>query len=725
MHELWSSASYDAHLLSLPFAFAPAAMIVVIAYSIVMRGEPVLRAWMLLHFVSLMPYSICMTLSPSVTSPAAAEQLFRVAAAFIPMAAAAGLGFQLRLLRIRTWLVWVGVAIALAWVITDALTNAAVDGVYRLDAGLWYANAGPLAWLTLVSVIAIATPGFVLMIRHALRDPPSVERRQLRSILLASLVTYSGLTDVSLAWHVGVFPLGWLLSGLGSVLVVRALIFEDLLRVRAVDDTAPRVLLHLVLSVLLGWVALAQLGPTLKWWGAAIVMACVFTGVRVTISIFKLISRGGRAHENTLDRLANQLATRARTSRDEAEVARLAIDVIQLGIGVRADVLTAAAEDYGWTTAAGQRLDDAAAPDPLLGAWLAEHPGPVYADAPEVPDDLRPLLAAVLAYAHASTLVPVISRDELLALILVPAIPRRQRRRALGFVSRAAERLGEGLVHVRLAQRAAERASLAREVELAATVQAQLLPGRGPHVHGDVTVVGSWQPATRCAGDFWGFYPLGPQRLLLAIGDVTGHGVASATVTAAAVGACDVAVRRHGDKLELANLVKALDLAVARVGGGQLAMTLFAAIIDSDARTISYVSCGHTAPYVVHAPAQGPIELHALVGRGNPLGGGSSSATKVQQRPLRAGDLLVWYTDGVIEAQDPHGEPFGDRRLQRLLRRLDIAALAPPAVHDLVHASVVAHRAGRPRADDETLVVAQWSPPPAASIEPAHRISSP
>ena len=83
-------------------------------------------------------------------------------------------------------------------------------------------------------------------------------------MLIANIVTYSALTDVTLAWHVGVFPLGWLLTGIGSVLVVRALIFEDLLRVRAVDDTAPRVLLHLALAMLLGWVSLAMLGPTLR-----------------------------------------------------------------------------------------------------------------------------------------------------------------------------------------------------------------------------------------------------------------------------------------------------------------------------------------------------------------------------------------------------------------------------------------------------------------------------
>ena len=130
------------------------------------------------------------------------------------------------------------------------------------------------------------------------------------------------------------------------------------------------------------------------------------------------------------------------------------------------------------------------------------------------------------------------------------------------------------------------------------------------------------------------------------------------------------------------------------------------------------MSCGHTSPYLCR-PGEQAIELHALVGRGNPLGGGGAQAPKVQQKPLRAGDLVVWYTDGVIEAQDPAGEPYGDRRLQRMLRRLDRAHLTPPAVHDVIHAAIAAHRAGRARGDDETLVVAQWQPPLAASTEPA------
>ena len=728
MHELWSSASYEPHLLSLPFAFAPAAMLVVIAYVIVMRGEPVLRTWMLVHFLALMPYSIVMTLSPSVTSPIAAEALFKIAAAFIPMAGAAGVAFQLALLgKATTWRPFVVFAVVLATIliVVGLVTDINIEGVYRLPAGLWYATAGTYTWVSLLCTVVIVTPGFIMLMLAATRNKPSHERRQLRLVLIANMVTYAGLTDVALSYHVGVFPLGWLLSGAGSALVVRALIFEDLLRVRAVDTSAPQVILHLASVLLLGWVTLAMLGPNVTWWGATLTLAICFAGVRVSIAIIGLVNRDMHAGESTLDRLLAQLVTRARGLTSEPAVAQLALDVVELGLGVRVDVLLAAAEDYGWTTAAGQRLDDDHAPDPLLGAWLVEQHGAIFDDDLElrVPSDLRELLAAVLDRSHARTIVPVTSDDDLLALVLVPQHARRLRGRSLAFLESAAERLGEGIVHARMAQRAAERATLAREVDLAATVQAQLLPGRGPHVHGDVTVVGSWLPATRCAGDFWGFYPLDRGRVLIAIGDVTGHGVASATVTAAAAAACDVAVRRHGHALELGALISALDAAVRRVGGGELSMTCFASILDPEARSISYVSCGHTTPYLCRANDH-DLELQALVGRGNPLGGASQVAPKILERPLRAGDLLVWYTDGVIEAQDPGGEPFGDRRLQRMLRRLDRASLAPPAVHDVVHAGVAAHRAGRAREDDETLVVAQWQPAPAASTELAKQAAT-
>src|SRR5258705_10412673 len=114
-------------------------------------------------------------------------------------------------------------------------------------------------------------------------------------------------------------------------------------------------------------------------------------------------------------------------------------------------------------------------------------------------------------------------------------------------------------------------------------------------------------------------------------------------------------------------------------------MTCFAAIVDAGLREIRFVSCGHTTPYLCRLGEKSDLELHALVGRGNPLGGSAVAAPKVQQKPLRARDLVVWYTDGVIEGQDPAGGPFGDRRLQRVLKRLDVPHLTPPVVSKVLY----------------------------------------
>jgi serine phosphatase RsbU (regulator of sigma subunit) len=750
MHELWSSASYEPHLLSLPFALAPAAMLIVIAYAAVMRGAPILRGFLLGHCFALLPYAIVMMLSPSIASPDVAETLFRVAAAFVPMTGATGAGFQIALIgryRQYRWAVWLLVANAAVWIYPGSTTGALIDGVRRLS-GFWYGNAGPWAWLALLHTLLLAIPGLAALGHVALTSQPSDERRQLRAALLANFVTYTGIVDVGLAYGVGVFPLGWLLSGIGCLLVVRALVVEDLLRVRAVDTDAPLLVVYFATGALLAWVALAALAAPIPWPYLALALVVCFAGVRVSVATVSLVNHGGRSGEGPLDRLLAQLVSRARSMTAPPAIGELAIDIIELGLGVRPNLLLASRDDWGWSTLTGERLDEARAPDPLLASWLAECHDVVFAgDFDAAPPDLRELLAQLFASHGARAIIPVGSADELLGLVVVPKAVRRLRGPAIDFLLRATERLAEALLHARLALRAAERAALAREVALAATVQAELLPGKGPHAYGDITVVGSWQPATRCAGDFWTVTPLGEpspdaqpsgagdrrsriaggggpdgfaggagglprgidRPVLIAIGDVTGHGVASAMVTAAAIGACDVCVRRSGRALDLAELIATLDAAVRRVGGGEFAMTCAAAILDPARHEIRFVSCGHTAPYLCRLNDKG-IELHALVGRGNPLGAKPPGPVRVQHRPLEAGDLVVWYTDGVVEAQDPAGTAFGDRRLQHLLKKLDRERLTPLAVHDLVHRGVAAHRAGRPLADDETLVIAQLRP---------------
>src|SRR5262249_27961444 len=153
---------YEPHLLSLPFALAPAAILIVIAYAAVMRGAPILRGFLLGHSFALLPYATVMMLSPSITSPIVAEQLFRVAAAFVPMAAASGTGFQIALIgkyRRHRWGVWCGIGSAALWVYLGSTTDTMIDGVQRLP-GFWFGHAGPWANLALLHTIALTIPGF-------------------------------------------------------------------------------------------------------------------------------------------------------------------------------------------------------------------------------------------------------------------------------------------------------------------------------------------------------------------------------------------------------------------------------------------------------------------------------------------------------------------------------------------------------------------------------------
>jgi serine phosphatase RsbU (regulator of sigma subunit) len=249
-------------------------------------------------------------------------------------------------------------------------------------------------------------------------------------------------------------------------------------------------------------------------------------------------------------------------------------------------------------------------------------------------------------------------------------------------------------------------------------VQTAFVPKPEPIVTPAAHVLGTWQPTSRCGGDWWGCYALPGGRSLVVIGDVTGSGVAAAMVTAAAKGACDVAVRVMGEAFDLGALLGNLDGAVRRVGAGRFHLTCFAAIVDAQAGEVRFANAGHVVPYVCR-PAPGgtgaAITLNALVARGNPLGAGTAPLTRTATRAIAPGDVIVWYTDGLVECRGHDGNQFGDRRLQRALRKLDPEHLDPTSVVSFIAAELAAHLGGLPPGDDMTLVVARVEAPQPAS----------
>jgi serine phosphatase RsbU (regulator of sigma subunit) len=126
-----------------------------------------------------------------------------------------------------------------------------------------------------------------------------------------------------------------------------------------------------------------------------------------------------------------------------------------------------------------------------------------------------------------------------------------------------------------------------------------------------------------------------------------------------------------GASADVMSVLQILNESVTGVGGSEYAMSCFAALFDAEAGTVTYANAGHPFPYVCREPAEGQridrAQLRALVSRGTPLGSDelilSAACTE-----LESDDIVVFFSDSVVDLLSPEGVPYGDRRLQRVLR---------------------------------------------------------
>ncbi|GAB4566400.1 MAG: hypothetical protein Tsb0020_18020 [Haliangiales bacterium] len=240
-----------------------------------------------------------------------------------------------------------------------------------------------------------------------------------------------------------------------------------------------------------------------------------------------------------------------------------------------------------------------------------------------------------------------------------------------------------------------------QELDEAGRVQRMLLPKHGELVTEAAHLAGFYRPAQGCGGDFWTAERLPDQRLLLVVGDVTGHGSAAAIITGVARAACD-ALLASGVAVTCSGLLEYLNQAIYRVVAGEVHMTAVVAIIDPVRAEMSTANAGHPLPYLL-SRGDDFGNLRQIIVRGTPLGASDDSSYETVVTALSSGDLVLWYSDGITECCDSEGVEFGERALRQLLR----ASATRSAVH--LRDEVVAH-VGRFCADavlkDDVTVVA-------------------
>jgi serine phosphatase RsbU (regulator of sigma subunit) len=256
-----------------------------------------------------------------------------------------------------------------------------------------------------------------------------------------------------------------------------------------------------------------------------------------------------------------------------------------------------------------------------------------------------------------------------------------------------------------LMRETAEKATLEKELEVARTIQETLVPPPDPVERDFVKLAGYFLPASVCGGDWWTVHDMPDGRILVVIGDVTGHGVPSAMITAAAKAACDVVRATEGDKLTVTRLLEVMNRAIFESAKRKFVMTCFASILDPKRKLITYANAGHNFPYLFRPAAADGNDFQVLMSRGNRLGDLEESTYSEKTAPLVGNDVLVWYTDGIVECENDRGEEYGEKRFRAAIRRA--SDLDPVAMRESVVSAAGQFFGERPRKDDITMVFAR------------------
>jgi serine phosphatase RsbU (regulator of sigma subunit)/predicted ester cyclase len=225
---------------------------------------------------------------------------------------------------------------------------------------------------------------------------------------------------------------------------------------------------------------------------------------------------------------------------------------------------------------------------------------------------------------------------------------------------------GSGLAELtqrRLEQEMREREHLEQELRVARRIQQASLPEEVPTLEG-WQISPYYRPAREVGGDFYDFFELEDGRVGVVVGDATGKGVSAALVAAAT----SSMVRAVAQALDSSSpgevLARVNETLVARIPSNMF-VTCFYAIVDPKSAGLRYANAGHDLPYLRGRSSDDAEELRA---RGMPLGLMPEMSYEENEIVLDAGDSVLFYSDGLVEAHDRHRhQMFGFPRLRALV----------------------------------------------------------
>jgi len=248
-------------------------------------------------------------------------------------------------------------------------------------------------------------------------------------------------------------------------------------------------------------------------------------------------------------------------------------------------------------------------------------------------------------------------------------------------------------------KRIVERERVKAEIEAANRIQAALLPVEAPDLPG-ASFASHYRAATEIGGDYFDFLTMPSGEIGIAFGDVSGHGLTSGIVMAMAKSALLVQVGYDPGPRAVMNVLNDI---VMRTAPKRMMMTFFFGLLDPSTQTLRFSSAGHLDPYVYRARTG---RLEALSSWGFPLGVRRREPFTEHTVDFDDGDRLILYSDGLIEAIDDDGDPFGFDRFEKTI--LACGHMDAEDIKKSLLNSIKKFTRNRPPEDDQTLVVVSF-----------------
>ena len=310
-------------------------------------------------------------------------------------------------------------------------------------------------------------------------------------------------------------------------------------------------------------------------------------------------------------------------------------------------------------------------------------------------DELLSKQASVMAFDLKSIMcVPILAQDKFVGLVYVSsnAISKCFTNKDLELMVAIIGQVGLAIDNLHLLEVQKKQEKLQRELEIANSVQASMLPDYDPDVL-TLDISGYSCPAANLGGDYYDYFKISDSQFGLAVGDVNGHGITASLLMAMAKSCLFVQGQIDPN---VTPVMTALNSMVYSGTKTRLFMTFIYAIFDIFNNTVTFASAGHHLPYHYKKALNKlqPINLAPVY----PLGVREKVKFKEITINLDPEDILVFYTDGIIEAKNMEEEEFGFERLEELI--VANAHLSAKKLKELILDTYKTWIKGRELADD-------------------------